>query len=52
MKYCPLFARLFTPFAMGAAFTASNGPATGVTLGVALAVAMWVARRGPGSSPC
>lgn len=41
---CLWISRLFTPLALGLAFTASNGPATGVALGAAVAAAMWVAK--------
>jgi hypothetical protein len=44
MKYCLHLSRLATAAALGAAFTASNGPAVGVTLGVAVAAALYVAR--------
>lgn len=42
MKTCRILTRIFTPLALGFAFTASNGLATGIALGAAVALAMTV----------
>jgi hypothetical protein len=47
MKNCRLISRIFTPLALGLAFAASNGLATGLTAGLAVAAAMWVADPKP-----
>lgn len=47
MKNCRLISRIFTPLALGLAFTASNGLATGLIVGLSIAAAMWVANPKP-----
>lgn len=42
MKSRLILTRIFTPLALGFAFTASNGLATGIALGAAVAVAMTI----------